>query len=213
VKIAQAKWDYIVRSVRRSYGLAFLGGASVPKFDTVYWRGRNDDGTETTATWKQPVNTDWGNQAEDTTFRLRFAVLQLGGPSSIQQFRCEYSRNSGAWTPCDQIGPTKAVYPGATGNFADKASTTQQISSGKFVTPNAGMSKSADGIAGETARCEPDAFIELEFSLRIRNTSTDPGDEIRLRVQSLTGTMTKYRGPIITVSTGGTPGGGGHESG
>ena len=55
--------------------LGFLAAAAAGQIGQLAFRGRNDDGSETTATWKAAENTDF-TVAPDATFRLR---MQVGG--------------------------------------------------------------------------------------------------------------------------------------
>ena len=46
--------------------------------EQIAFRGRNDDGSETTATWIAAQNTNW-TQPTGTNFRVRFEVEEDGG--------------------------------------------------------------------------------------------------------------------------------------
>jgi hypothetical protein len=84
---------------------------------TVGYRARNDDGSETAATWMAPLNTDW-TQDVDTTFRLRFQVRHLGPEESIlltPLLQCaRYAGGAwGAWQLVDMWSSVVRVSPRA----------------------------------------------------------------------------------------------------
>lgn len=54
---------------------------TVPKIDQNAFRFRNDDGSETTATWRQTQNTNDSNTVS-TRFRLRFLLNATGDPAA-----------------------------------------------------------------------------------------------------------------------------------
>ena len=79
----------------------------IPEFDQDSFRGRNDDGNETTATWIASTNSDW-SQVMDTNFRMRFVVQETGdGAQADQTFQLEYNLNGGGWN--DVTGASSVV--------------------------------------------------------------------------------------------------------
>ncbi|MGH9878833.1 MAG: hypothetical protein ACRD5H_14470, partial [Nitrososphaerales archaeon] len=62
--------------------------------DQAGFRGRNDDGSETTATWKAAENTNW-SQAVDENLRVRLILDETtGGDPAIADYRLQYNLNS-----------------------------------------------------------------------------------------------------------------------
>jgi hypothetical protein len=156
---------------------------SVPSFTQASFRGRNDNGNETTATWKALANTDW-TQKVDENFRVRFVIQETAGISATDQtFQLEYNRNGGGWN--DVNGASSVVRATASPNVADGANTTQQVGSGTFVTPNAGFDE-VDGQAGGTSLdFSGSDEVEVEYSLQIRSVDVANDDTIQLRVKGL----------------------------
>ena len=60
------------------------------------FRGRNDDGTEATATWIALINTNW-SQAVDVNFRVRFNIHQSSGGGGPLVCQLQYNLASAGW--------------------------------------------------------------------------------------------------------------------
>src|SRR5690349_20629389 len=92
------------------------------------FRGRNDDGNETTATWKASQNVNW-TQLVDTTFRVRF-LMQNSGTTALNNLvaQLEYTYNGGASTNVN--ASSSVVRSAASPNLADAANLTQQLTGG-----------------------------------------------------------------------------------
>ena len=122
------------------------------QFTQFKFRGRNDNGNETAATWKELADTNW-TQKVDENFRVRFVVQETAGVSAADKtFQLEYNRNGGGWN--DVNAASSVVRSWASPNVADGANTTQQVGSGTFVTPNAGFDE-VDGLADpQRGRCQ-----------------------------------------------------------
>ena len=73
-----------------------------PAYDQDAFRARNDNGNETTATWKVAANTNW-DQDVDQNFRVRFVIQETNGASVADKtFQLEYNRNGGGWNDVDR---------------------------------------------------------------------------------------------------------------
>ena len=155
----------------------------IPEFDQASFRGRNDDGNETTATWIASTNLNW-SQVMDTNFRVRFVVQETGdGAQADKTFQLEYNLNGGGWN--DVTGASSVVRATASPNVADAADTTQQVGSGTFVTPNAGFDE-VNGLAGGTSLdFSGSDEVEVEYSVQIRSADVSDSDTIQLRVKGL----------------------------
>lgn len=71
--------------------------------DQYGFRGRNDDGSETTATWKAAQNTSF-SITPDQAFRLRFGINASGDPASAG-FKVQYRKvGAAAWRDVDTSG-------------------------------------------------------------------------------------------------------------
>jgi hypothetical protein len=171
-----------------------------PTLDQDSFRGRNDDGSESTATWKAAANTNW-SQATDEIFRVRFLIQEdSGGSLNNQAFSLQYRKNGGTWTAVAAQGATSdAVRYADSTNVADGDATTQQLGSGTFV-------------AGSVEEVDPSVSIsfagndetELEYVLEIYSGQAAGGDTIDLRVVKSDSTLldTYTNTPAITVSAG-----------
>jgi len=107
------------------------------------FRFRNDDGSETTATWSAVADTNV-TISGDTNFRLRIAIRETaGGAANNVPFDLQYSLNSGAYALVTTSTPVKVV---TSANVTDGTATTQQLSSGTFVAGEI----DTDGTVGNT---------------------------------------------------------------
>lgn len=164
------------------------------------FRGRNDDGSETTATWKATAGTDW-TQLVDTNFRVRFNISDsVAAATQNTAFILRYSLNGGAYTAVSASSSVVRAF--ASANVTDGAATTEQLAgSGTF---NAGTFDEVDGSAtGFTAATSTGQDTEVEYSLQIRGVDVADADTINLRIYdnagaALNGGYTDT--PIITVS-------------
>ncbi len=160
------------------------------------FRGRNDDGDETGATWKDLENTNW-TQAVGENFRVRFLIQEITDQSQANKtFQLEYSLNSGSWTDVDDVSSVvKAV---ASDTVADGTDTTEQMSGSQtFKSPNDGF-EGGDGLAGGNDLDFGSGLeeVELEFSLMINGGYVNNNDSLKLRIKAL---ETYSNTPTITV--------------
>lgn len=143
------------------------------------FRARNDDGNETTATWKASLNTNW-SQAQNVNFRLRYAIpIAILGSTwdSASNLKFQYNRNSTGWN--DITNASSVVRLSTSVNVTDETATTQQISSpdtfaaGNILT----SSTTTTNTVGNAA-----VTIESEFCAQILSVDTNNGDTIQIRV-------------------------------
>ncbi|UCD78513.1 MAG: hypothetical protein JSW26_24375, partial [Desulfobacterales bacterium] len=80
--------------------------ATGPQYTQASFRARNDNGSETSATWTAAANTNW-TQMVDKTFRLRFLVQDTGSAEADKTLQLEYNLNSGGWN--DVTGSSSVV--------------------------------------------------------------------------------------------------------
>jgi hypothetical protein len=147
------------------------------------FRFRNDDGTEATATWMAPANTNVAIES-DTTFRLRYLVQEeynenwywtQSGPSGMR-FSWWYRINGGSWTV---MSATTPVQFDSTSQLVNGAATTQQLGSGSFVTDNnnqyeTNWQNQKDTTSGQEHECEA--------GLQVDSAQVNPGDYIEIEV-------------------------------
>lgn len=171
-----------------------------PSFTQYDFRLRNDDGSETTATWVAAINTN-ASLNVDTNYRVRFSIINGGlGGWTTKTFNLYYSRNGGTY---EAIGSGKPVKFAASVNFAQGDDTTQQLSAtGTYITDNNAMCESA----GATNSGAASSFFEVEFCIQIDSNYVDDGDTIALRVYIALVALNTYSAtPSITVVKGGAP--------
>ncbi|MCH9046449.1 MAG: hypothetical protein IIA40_10120 [SAR324 cluster bacterium] len=166
------------------------------------FRGRNDDGSESAATWKAALNTDW-TQAVDENFRIRFLVTETGGAASNNvQPQLQYNLNSAGW---NDVNATSLVARSSLSpNFAEGDNTTQQLGAGTFITPNSGMDED-EGLAGEANNIDfaGNDEVEVEFCLQIRGADVVDSDTLQFRVTNAGTLLDNYnQTPTVTVSEG-----------
>lgn len=166
------------------------------------FRFRNDDGSETTATYKATQNTSI-SLAILTPLRLRFLIDETASVAwTSVAFGIRTSKNGGTYSSLSGVTMIDSA------NFSNAANTTSQLTggSGTFVTSNAGMRDLAaspnatnTGTAGQ--------FFECEFSFQLDNTWA-VGDTCDLRIynESASAAIAAYTAtPRITVIGGFKP--------
>lgn len=152
-------------------------------FDQDSFRGRNDNGSETTATWKDTANTNW-SQRMDENFRIRFLVEELDDVEDLDvQFQLQYNRNAAGWN--DVNGASTYARSSASSNFADGDTTTEQLNGpGTFITNNNGMDET-EGLAGGTGMdftTTANQEVEVEHCLQLRSADFAKGDTVQFRL-------------------------------
>ena len=140
------------------------------------FRARNDNGSETTATWIAALNTNW-SQNVGVTFRFRVEALETAGGSTGQSLPLEYQLNGGGYA---LVGAATPIQFATSGTVADATATTQQIGSGTFL---AGEFDS-DGAVASVSFAGNDRS-EMEFCLTIDSAQVANNDTIDLRINGL----------------------------
>lgn len=169
-------------------------------YDQAGFRGRNDDGSETTATWKAAENTDW-SQAVDENFRFRAVVDEtaLGDANAVLDFKLQYNLNGAGWN--DVNTTSSVVRTTLSPNVANGAATTRQLAAGTgtFV---AGSFDENNGAASSANTIETGELTELEWCAQVRSADVVNNDTIDLRVVETTGSIVfaaYTQVPTITV--------------
>jgi hypothetical protein len=160
-------------------------------------RGRNDDGSESTATWKAAENTGW-TQKTNETFRVRF-MLAAGAAGAGVTFanQLQYQLNGGSWT--NVTTSSSVVKAVGSANLTDNDVTTEQMAGSQTFQDTGRVIE--DGI-GPTVVFGPSTDQEDEFSLQIVGADVVTGDEINLRTTKSGVAMDAYgvaTNPLITV--------------
>lgn len=167
-----------------------------PYYDQDSFRGRNDDGGESGATWIASTNTDFDRQ-EENDFRVRFLVMEENGVSdNNQSFQLQYNRNGSGW---NNVTTSSSVAQAvSSSNYADGDATTQQIGTGTFTTGR----MAEDGVAGDNTSIDFNGGdeTEVEFKVDILATDVNHNDIIDFRVILGSGTLLDNYTNITSVT-------------
>jgi hypothetical protein len=157
------------------------GGTSGSNIQTRC-RFRNDDGSETTATWVAAENAN-ASLNVDTNYRIR---IKASSSLDLASATLRYSHNVGAYTAVS--ASSNVVRASASPNVTDGTATTEQLTAGEpFI---AGSIDEVDG----TATCSPldDEESEFEYCFQIRSADVANGDTIDFRAYSGTTAFATY---------------------
>jgi hypothetical protein len=183
--------------------------ACTAAWNQVAFRGRNDDGNETTATWKALQNTNW-SQDVDTNFRVRLEVQETAACAKNNVvWRLQYNLNSAGWVDCSAT--SSVVRASASANFTDGAATTNQLTvgTGTFqggAASTGGMDEGDCNAGGASMDLVASGHAEAEFSVQIRSADVSNGDTVQLRITDSGTAFASYTAtPSITVSEAAPP--------
>jgi hypothetical protein len=165
------RWPFWVKGTPSG---GFRGAAQIG------YRFRNDDGNQTTATWRQPANTT-DYLLTDTTFRLRFEIedQSVSGPRTVSG-QLEVSTDNLTWS--NVTTSSSVVKAVSTANVTDNTATTDQLA-GSAKTFQAG-SFSGDGLASSIVL--GGTQTEIEYALRINSASVVDQQPLWFRIAGLT---------------------------
>ena len=94
------------------------------------FRNRNDDGSESSATWEHALNTNW-TQDTDELFRVRFLIERAAVAQDLNTpHDLEYRIDGGSWTSVTASSTHVQVVN--SDNLTDHGDTTQQLGSGTY---------------------------------------------------------------------------------
>ena len=175
---------------------------STPVYDQDGFRGRNDDGSETTATWKAAAGADFDQEA-DEKFRLRFLIqTTIAGAAGFKP-TIYYRKNSGAgygaWAavPATFILGSTVVARANSLNLTHGADTTQQLGAGTFISDNNGVIELG---ALNTLTTEVNKEWEVEVVLYFSRTLNNPGDLFQFKVTNDGVDLDTYTDtPVVTI--------------
>lgn len=166
--------------------------------DQYTFRFRNDDGSETTATWNAAADTNI-SLAPETVLRLRVGLKRLDPlDGSAVVSTIEFSKNGGAWTSLTSI--SSGTQLALSSNITQGGATTQQITSGTFEA--GALSESA---ASATMPAVAGASKEHEMSFKIVSGET-AGTTFDYRVRQTSGVQSygQSKLPRVTVLAAGS---------
>jgi hypothetical protein len=152
------------------------------------FRFRNNDGSESAATWKAATNTALTIKvAADQSLRYRVSVQQTGKTARPLTAYLYYSKNSGAYRALTNL--TTDIKIADSAFLTDDAPTTRQISSGSFI---AGHVDDVNGQCTATANMPQSSYTEIEWMVRLIAANLSRGDTIDLRCYQTNQAMDAY---------------------
>lgn len=167
-----------------------------PSFTQVTFRGRNDDGSQSAATWKATQGSDW-TQDTGANFRVRFRIDETASRAwTNKTWNLYYQINTGGYNP---IGSGTPVIYSLSDNFTQGDDCTAQLTggTGTFVSVNNGMCESA----GATNSGSAGYLFEVEYCLQLDAGYCADNDTINLRVYDSSSAIAAYTDtPVITVN-------------
>jgi hypothetical protein len=151
---------------------------TTPAFTQLTFRFRDDNGSETGATWRQTQGT---NDTINTgsNFRLRFRLDETAARVwTNKNWNLYYSLNSAGYVAVTDTTPVRVS---TSTHFTDGDDCTAQLTggTGTFVTDNNGMK---DGVGGATNSGAAGDLFELEWCLTLHAASLAQNNTIDLRV-------------------------------
>jgi hypothetical protein len=153
-----------------------MSGGHGNSLSQIGFRGRNDDGNETAATWIKGKNQNF-SQRPDRNFRVRFVVHSVTTPPG--PFHLYYSYNGGGWLAA--VGGASKINAALSTYYTDEDVTTQQVGTGDFLADFGGMTNNSYISAYYEALLNNET--EVEFCLTLRGSALNDGDTISLRGQ------------------------------
>lgn len=155
--------------------LYWLNNVFTPVYTQIHYRWRNDNGTETTATWAASEDIALSSFAKATTTRLRFEIANKGWTRGAgPQFRLEYTSSSPCNTAIYSAVPTVSGSDWMvtnTPNITDGNATTHQITAtNPFFT--AGVIKDTANQTGALV-ISSEQYSEIEYALWANSTAPD----------------------------------------
>jgi len=164
--------------------------------DQASFRGREDDGSESTATWIDIADNDW-TQKTDQNFRVRFLVQESGAgtASGTLDAQLQYNLGGAGWNNVTTSSSVvKAVASGDAGGPYDGTATVQRIGSGTFVAGTI----SEDGLAAQVSLSGDDE-TEIEFIITIIGSDVSDGNTLQLRITDASTTPSWTSTPTVTA--------------
>lgn len=167
--------------------------------DQDRFRIRNDDGSETTATWKAALNTNASLEV-DTNWRIRFTTQETGGADGTPVAQLQYNLAGAGWN--NVSAASSVARASASPNLADGTATTAQLGTPAPADPTDFVAGSFDEVDGTGASMSlmADKFTEHEYCFQIRSADVTNGQTIQLRLVNTATVYGAYTNtPTITV--------------
>lgn len=178
-----------------------------PVLNLIHYRWRNDDGSETAATWRRAEDIS-ATRIKNTNIRLRMEIANQGASTATSTtYKLEYHQKTstcseaGTWTALPTTATTEHFIIAPSANFLDGAVTTNVA--GGLTDANttfvAGQMKdTGNQTAGITLTNTN--FTEIEFNIQATNNASDGNNYcFRLTNAGSTTDFTYTAYPEITV--------------
>lgn len=166
-------------------------------FTQTDFRLRNDDGSESTATWKAAANTSISLDVGlgNVNLRIRFAMKETGSTASTFAANIFMSKNGGAYAQVTAATANAKVVDST--NLTDNNATTQQLGAGTFV---AGRVDDVDGTTTATSSIAQNSVTDFEFMVQLVSADLASGNTLDFRCyKSGVAVATYTNTPRITV--------------
>lgn len=169
-----------------------------PALDIDIYRWRDDDGSETTATWLAAANTGYNFDvsAGNVQARLRVDISESGGANaSNQAYELQFSINGSAFTTLGTATTGVRYYDSA--NLTNNTDTTEQLNGGGTFTGTGGQCE--DGIVdGFVIGANED--LEAEYTVEFVSADLSNNDVITFQILgSVDGVITATVTPTTTI--------------
>lgn len=157
------------------------------------FRGRNDNGSETAASWIAATNTNW-NQVVTSPFRVRFSIAD--NSANTITYKSYYSLNAGAWTAI--TGSSTVVQAVSSASVTDGTATTQQLTVGTYI---AGSIDTVDGTFAAVTHTASSG-TDLEGCFKVVPGAVSVGDTVGIRIEQSSGTALNFytATPSLTIA-------------
>lgn len=181
-------------------------GKAEPNLVQQNYRIRDDDGSETGATWLENAGAPH-DLSTDKNIRIRFLLEETAGANEANQsYEIWYNRNSTGWNQVTSIDTY--VRPSLSSQFADGDDCTQQLGSGDFVASNGGMDEDGEVAAYVITASQE---TEHEYCIKFQWASCSDNDSFEFRVEADSGldldgynalaTITINKGPAVVYGS------------
>ena len=164
----------------------------------VAFRFRNDDGSETSATWIAAENANGIEITPDQNFRLRIiSQMTNAGDQTEVAWQLQYRVNGGTWTlPTTTL--STPVRMSASPHVNHSTATTKQLAggSGSFIT---GWVATTFRSGNTNAIMTSGSHVENEWCLNLNGGTLQNGDEVEFRVLQTSTAHTQTHTPKAVV--------------
>jgi len=174
--------------------------ASAGALTVSHYRWRNDDGSETTATWKAAEDTAITDVEKNENIRLRFSVAADGASYENRTYSLQYSTSrDGSYTTLPVNATTEAFEMCSTENYTNGQATTKQIDLEAF-SYHAGACVENPSNSYGNYTLASDYFTNFEFCINATSNAVD-GQTYYFKVYVPQG-ITVILNPQLTIAEG-----------